>query len=611
VQTLVQCKKCGKSYSAGVVNKDFQGVCPNCIAAFAMDDMLMSPLDAPPPDTDRTTVYLAPGTVFQGLEIQAVIGQGGMGVVYRARQTSLDRLVAVKVMSDRLAGDSDFVRRFEKEARAMAALSHPNIVAVYSYGIDAGRCFIVMEHVDGVNLRQVIRDRKLMPEEALRIVPQLCDALDYAHTEGVVHRDIKPENILLDKKGRVKITDFGLAKMAAPGAKDKTMTGLVMGTPHYMAPEQVETPKDVDHRADIYSMGVVFYELLTGELPIGRFAPPSHRGPVDVRLDQVVLKALEKRPEARYQRAGEMRTDVTRVSDAIPMARLASHPPAAAAAAAGSVSSPATPGLAFPAGFAAGTPVKGGVSGWAGTSFAFSIVSLVLAFAMVLVSVAANPGDEDAYTASIVLLVIAGAFGFLSLLTGGIGFFDILFSGGARRGFAFVLMAFALDATVGVASAGLMLFKPEPQPGALGLRSPLATVDPDDLVSGPTYIVTGYSISRDIRYERPNEAERFRAAVGDVPSPLKAGRLVTYESQDRKLAFDVVIVEFIGGLVPAEVDRAFPQDKRYAVAEIDNVAVIIRPKGGAVLLEGAGVGKMVDTLRQRWTEKVRGTPTLR
>ncbi|MBI2921768.1 MAG: protein kinase, partial [Planctomycetes bacterium] len=321
MQTVVRCKKCGKTYSAGVVNRDFEGVCPGCVAGFALEDIEASPLEAPPPDVDRTTVYLKPGTVFQGVEVVAVMGQGGMGVVYKARQTGLDRQVALKVMSDRLAGDPEFVKRFEKEARAMAALSHPNIVAVYNYGCDNGRCFIVMECVDGVNLRQVMRERKLTPEEALRIVPQLCDALDYAHGEGVVHRDIKPENILLDRKGRVKITDFGLAKIVNPDRVDNTVTGLVMGTPHYMAPEQVETPKDVDHRADIYSMGVVFYELLTGQLPIGRFEVPSQRGPVDVRLDQVVMKALERAPGRRYQRAGELKTDVSRVSDHIPVAR--------------------------------------------------------------------------------------------------------------------------------------------------------------------------------------------------------------------------------------------------------------------------------------------------
>ena len=151
---------------------------------------------------------------------------------------------------------------------------------------------------------QLLHDRRLEPAEALDIIGQICDALQYAHEEGVVHRDIKPENILLDRKGRLKIADFGLAKITgADQATNLTMTNMVMGTPHYMAPEQIENPKSVDHRADIYSMGVVFYEMLTGELPIGRFEVPSKKVQIDVRLDEVVLKTLEKAPERRYQKA--------------------------------------------------------------------------------------------------------------------------------------------------------------------------------------------------------------------------------------------------------------------------------------------------------------------
>src|ERR1051325_381989 len=134
--------------------------------------------------------------------------------------------------------------------------------------------YFLMEYVDGPNLRQVEQAGKLSPREALQIIPQICTALQFAHDEGIVHRDIKPENILLDKKGRVKIADFGLAKILGQEAKDFRLTGArdVMGTPHYMAPEQVEKPQEVDHRADIYSLGVVFYEMLTGELPLGKFA---------------------------------------------------------------------------------------------------------------------------------------------------------------------------------------------------------------------------------------------------------------------------------------------------------------------------------------------------
>ena len=177
--------------------------------------------------------------------------------------------------------------------------NHPNIVAVHEFGQVNGLSFFIMEFVDGLNLRELERAGKLSPREALQIVPQICEALQFAHDEGIVHRDIKPENILLDKKGRVKIADFGIAKiLGAASGPELTQTQSVVGTPHYMAPEQMEKPTMVDHRADIFSLGVVFYEMLTGELPLGKFAPPSTRKvEVDVRLDDVVLRTLERDPE--------------------------------------------------------------------------------------------------------------------------------------------------------------------------------------------------------------------------------------------------------------------------------------------------------------------------
>jgi hypothetical protein len=216
-------------------------------------------------------------------------------------------------------------------------------VASPRHGESAGHgvlYYFVMEFVDGVNLRRLLNSQKLSPEEALAIVPQICEALQYAHDAGVVHRDIKPENILLDKNGRVKIADFGLAKLVgkgvaspffaekaaprnfalneipnpSPAGPQLTATGQIMGTPHYMAPEQFERPQQVDHRADIYSLGVVFYQMLTGELPIGRFAPPSKKVQVDVRLDEIVLRALEKEPERRYQQVSEMKTRVETIA---------------------------------------------------------------------------------------------------------------------------------------------------------------------------------------------------------------------------------------------------------------------------------------------------------
>jgi hypothetical protein len=257
---------------------------------------------------------------FPDLEIMEEIGRGGMGVVYMARQPRLDRLVALKIMAPAGGGDDAFAERFAREARALARLDHPGIVAVHDFGRAGGVYYLIMQFVDGPNLRAVLNAGRLPPAEALRIVPQLCAALQYAHDEGIVHRDVKPENILLDRKGRVKIADFGLAKLLVGGRGTGLLTsaGQAMGTPHYMAPEQLERPHEVDHRADIYSLGVVFYEMLTGELPLGRFAAPSKAADVDDRLDPVVLRALEKEPGRRYQRAGEVKTEVESISAARP-----------------------------------------------------------------------------------------------------------------------------------------------------------------------------------------------------------------------------------------------------------------------------------------------------
>jgi hypothetical protein len=254
-----------------------------------------------------------------------LLGQGGMGAVYKARQRRLDRLVALKILPPEVAGAPGFAERFTREAQALARLNHPHIVIVHDFGDAGGMYYFLMEFVDGVNLRQMIAGGKLEPREALAIVPQVCEALQYAHDEGIVHRDIKPENILLDRKGRAKIADFGLAKLlhggeppAGRAAFSLTGSRQVMGTPHYMAPEQMERPQGVDHRADIYSLGVVFYEMLTGELPLGRFAAPSRMVHIDVRLDEVVLRSLEKEPARRYQHASEVKTDLESISSVAP-----------------------------------------------------------------------------------------------------------------------------------------------------------------------------------------------------------------------------------------------------------------------------------------------------
>jgi tRNA A-37 threonylcarbamoyl transferase component Bud32 len=309
-----KCPRCGAVLPADAP----EGLCPACLAnaAFGTEPGSTAAGSAghgtgsPPPTPEEIARR------FPQLEILELIGQGGMGIVYKARQTKLDRIVALKILPIASGRDPAFAERFAREARTLARLNHPNIVAIYDFGEADGLFYFLMEFVDGLNLRELEQARQLTAEQALAVVPKICDALQFAHEEGVVHRDIKPGNILIDRKGRVKIADFGLAKLLGKPGPDVTLTGAGhrMGTPHYMAPEQIDRPQLVDHRADIYSLGVVFYEMLTGELPVGRFAPPSQKVHVDVRLDEVVLRALENNPERRYQQASDVKTDVESIT---------------------------------------------------------------------------------------------------------------------------------------------------------------------------------------------------------------------------------------------------------------------------------------------------------
>lgn len=250
---------------------------------------------------------------FPDLEVLDLIGHGGMSAVFRARQPKLDRVIALKVLPKSLAATPGFAERFTREGRVLARLSHPNIVTVHDFGESGGFCYLIMEYVDGVNLRQAMRAGRFTPEQALNIIPVMCEALQYAHSQGVLHRDIKPENILLDAKGKVKIADFGIAKILdekGDGGMMLTQSGAKLGTAPYMAPEQIEQPASVDHRADIYSLGVVFYEMLTGELPLGRFAAPSEKSAVNGNMDEVVFRALAKDRAMRQQSAGEFKTQI-------------------------------------------------------------------------------------------------------------------------------------------------------------------------------------------------------------------------------------------------------------------------------------------------------------
>ena len=355
------CPQCGAPLQPGAL----AGLCPACLLKAGGEDSITGGASnsfVPP-----TAAELAP--FFPQLEILELIGKGGMGAVYKARQKQLDRLVALKILPPGIGNDPAFAERFAREAKALAKLNHPNIVTLYEFGdveqtsrlsptseksaeggknpgTESGQrsgrlYFFLMEFVDGVTLRQLLATSRVSSREALAIVPQICDALQFAHDHGIVHRDIKPENILLDRRGRVKVADFGLAKLVGTEAAGTltrpsatlshpmgegrgeggspppalTDAGKVMGTPQYMAPEQMNAPGEVDHRADIYALGVVFYQMLTGELPGKRIEPPSKKVHIDVRLDEIVLRALEKKPELRFQQASVFKTELETIAE--------------------------------------------------------------------------------------------------------------------------------------------------------------------------------------------------------------------------------------------------------------------------------------------------------
>src|ERR1043166_8271215 len=349
------CPECG---GALPVNSP-AGLCARCLMAMNMATQTDFPGDessSDNPKSARPHDPPAPETIakfFPHLEILACLGRGGVGSLYKARQPRLNRLVALKILAPEREHDPAFAGRFEKEAQALARLSHPNIVTIHDFGQAGGMYYLLMEFVDGVTLRQLLNTGRVSPREALAIVPQICDALQFAHDQGIVHRDIKPENILLDRLGRVKVADFGLAKLVETPESEESReqraearkengeesqslvirrrfawarqasAATVMGTPQYMAPEQVSCPTDVDHRADIYALGVVFYQMLTGELPGARIEPPSSRMrgiQIDARLDEIVLRALEKKPELRYQQASVLKTQVETVAAGEPTA---------------------------------------------------------------------------------------------------------------------------------------------------------------------------------------------------------------------------------------------------------------------------------------------------
>jgi serine/threonine protein kinase len=319
------CPKCGKPLDAEFP----EPLCPACLISGAVretesaTDTRVDRKEAPKLEAVREA--------FPKLEIIELIGKGGMGAVYKVRQPHLDRIVALKILPDFPGSDRAFAKRFTREAKVLARLNHSSIVTLHDFGQAGGFFFLLMEYVDGVNLRQAMQAGRFTTEQVLDVVPRICEALQFAHGEGILHRDIKPDNILLNSKGQVKIADFGIAKVVGQsdvvgttsdaGISQQVTPGLTvadstLGTPQYMAPEQLNDPQTVDHRADVYSLGVVLHEMLRGELPTSGFAPPSQESDGSRGLDAVVLRALQEERGQRQQSIEEMRTEIETIAAA-------------------------------------------------------------------------------------------------------------------------------------------------------------------------------------------------------------------------------------------------------------------------------------------------------
>ncbi len=329
-RTTAICPKCRALIPDGAP----QGLCPKCVL---MEVAISTDLILSPPRPAQGAEEIA--AHFPELEVLELIGAGGMGAVYKAWQPKLDRFVALKVLPRELAGHAGFLERFNREARLLARLHHANIVTIFDTGTAGPFAYLLMEFVDGVNLHEAMQAGRFPPAETLRLVRDICSGLQFAHEQGILHRDIKPANLLIDARGQIKIADFGIAKLVGEGESGPspltslTQVGVALGTLQYMAPEQLESPEGVDQRVDIYSLGVVLYEMLTGELPRGRFLPPSEKAEMDPRIDGIVMRSLARDRAARFQTMGELQARVEDVLQRKEVPEIAPASPLAAYAA--------------------------------------------------------------------------------------------------------------------------------------------------------------------------------------------------------------------------------------------------------------------------------------
>lgn len=277
------------------------------------------------PDSSPLETFIPPsteelGAMLPAYEITHLIAAGGMGAVYAGVQRALDRPVAIKILPPGAARDGESIDRFRTEAKAMARLTHANIPAVYDFDVSAGYCYLVMEFIDGWNVHQLITQNELQPDLTYSLLSQVCDALHYAHQRGIVHGDIKPSNLLVNQEGVVKLADFGLAQLIDSTSSSDPDAFTPMGTPEYAAPELWQPGVTLDHRADLYSLGCVFYEMLTGAPPQGQFQLPAVPLKLDIRVDAVIARCMQQLPDLRYQSAGEIKKAIEEIRQPAPRA---------------------------------------------------------------------------------------------------------------------------------------------------------------------------------------------------------------------------------------------------------------------------------------------------
>ncbi|MHC4883596.1 MAG: protein kinase domain-containing protein [Planctomycetota bacterium] len=342
MSVAIQCPKCNTQYKLNQEPDESRKIrCSKCGHTF--NTTIAPTLPTPVPaktqveETGGDTVKVSKpnvkksliGQEIGGCQIEKLLGQGGMGAVYRAHHKALDIPVALKVLPSHFAKkDSTFVDRFIREARSAAKLKHQNIVGVLNVGQDKGVHYIIMDFVDGTSVEQLLRKEGVLPvDQACEMIDQVCDALELARKNNIVHRDIKPDNIMIDSDGTVKLADLGLAKSVDEDTS-VTMSGVAMGTPHYMAPEQAEDARSADHRADLYSLGCTFYRMLCDTVPYEGTSvyavlrqhehepvpdPRANRHDVNEGVAAIIMKMMAKDPNDRYQTAGEIRDDLSRV----------------------------------------------------------------------------------------------------------------------------------------------------------------------------------------------------------------------------------------------------------------------------------------------------------